>query len=64
MPDPRLLALMAALLVSCTLFMFWGLTGRVGFILELQTVKLLVALPLPMARWAPIATCCCCRPLL
>ncbi|WP_108263596.1 iron chelate uptake ABC transporter family permease subunit [Mangrovicoccus ximenensis] len=40
MPDKRLLALGAALLAACAFFLFWGLKGPTGFILELRATKL------------------------
>lgn len=40
MPDRRLLLLAGLLLAACSFFLFWGLKGPVGFILELRVVKL------------------------
>lgn len=40
MPDRRLLILIGALVIACGAFLFWGLSGRVWFILELRSAKL------------------------
>ena len=40
MPDRRILILVGLLAVSCAAFLFWGLKGRVWFILELRSIKL------------------------
>lgn len=40
MPDRRLFWLAVALSLACALFLFWGLKGRIWFILELRVAKL------------------------
>ncbi|WP_068118936.1 iron chelate uptake ABC transporter family permease subunit [Tropicimonas marinistellae] len=40
MPDRRLVLLACLLVLACALFLVWGLKGRVGFILELRSIKL------------------------
>lgn len=44
MPDRRILALSAVLFTACVVFLLWGLKGRVWFILELRSIKLLALL--------------------
>jgi iron complex transport system permease protein len=44
MVDKRLLILISALLIASCVYLTWGLTGRVWFILELRGIKLLALL--------------------